>query len=59
MDYSDKKFILVKDENVKHVLENAGYRLFKANENFWVFLNNNTNQFSQLENVVYSNTLTF
>ena len=59
MDYSDKKFIFVKDEKIKQVLENAGYRLFKTNENFWVFLNNNSKQFSQLDNVVYSNILTF
>lgn len=59
MDYSDKKFIFVKDEKVKQVLENAGYHLLKTNENFWVFLNNNSKQFSQLDNVVYSNTLTF
>lgn len=55
----NEKFIFVKDEKTKCELEKSGFRLLKQNSNYWIFLNDKTKKFSQISNVVFSNSLTF
>lgn len=55
----DKKFILTTSTATKDKLLKLGFKLVSdSNENF-IFLNDNKLNFSNLENIVYSNKLTF
>jgi len=56
---SDAKFILVRDEKTKDQLEKSGFRLLRQAGNHWIFINDKSKNFSQINNVVYSNSLTF
>lgn len=55
------KFIYVKDSQTKEFLEKSGYQLFKKKDDFWIFLNDKSNNFTlqQCKGVVFTNTLTF
>lgn len=53
------KFIYTSDLNTKKVLEKMGLELIKETDGLWVFINNDTLVFDKVENIIFSNTLTF
>ena len=54
-------FIYTNNSHTKLMLEKQGFKLFKASDNLWVFINNKENKFnfSKLDGIVLSNKLTF
>lgn len=56
----EKKFIYTFDAKTKEQLINAGYKLIgQTSSGYWIFLAKNEMVFENIENVFFTNTLTF
>lgn len=56
-----RKFIYVRDEKIKELLEKSGYKLFQEKNGYWIFLNNISKNFElcDMTDVVFRDSLTF
>lgn len=58
-----QNFLYVRDAKIKELLEKSGYRLLQKKDDYWIFLNNKSNNFELNEQnkcfIASGNTLTF
>lgn len=52
-------FIITQDSNTALMLRNYGLQELNKSENFFVFINNGKQNFSDNKNIIYTNKLSF